>query len=58
MPFTVADLIEDRPEPVTVRQSDSTQTALELMIEGDYSQLPVIDEDKRVSVPTIRGNVP
>jgi len=47
MPFTVQDLIVDRPEPVTVSRDESTQTALRLMIEFDYSQLPVIDREGR-----------
>lgn len=48
MPFTVQDLIEDKPNPITVNRSDTVQIALELMIEGDYSQLPVVAEDNKV----------
>lgn len=47
MPFTVQDLIVDRPEPVTVSRDESAETALRLMIEFDYSQLPVIDREGR-----------
>lgn len=47
MPFSVQDLIVDRPEPVTVSRDDSAQAALRLMIEFDYSQLPVIDRESR-----------
>jgi CBS domain-containing protein len=47
MPFTVQDLIVGRPRPVTVYRNDSVDTALRLMIEGDYSQLPVIDQEDR-----------
>ncbi len=47
MPFTVQDLISDRPEPVTVSRDESAQTALQLMIEGDYSQLPVVDRESK-----------
>src|SRR2546421_13122499 len=47
MPFTVQDLIEDRPAPITVARDDSAQTALRLMIEFDYSQLPVVDREGR-----------
>jgi CBS domain-containing protein len=43
MPFTVKDLLEGRAKPVTVQQHDSLQLALELMIEHDYSQLPVVN---------------
>ncbi len=42
MLFTVGDLIEGHPVPITVSPSDSVETALELMSEHDYSQLPVI----------------
>ncbi len=48
MPFTVQDLIEDKPNPIAVNRSESAQTALERMIEGDYSQLPVITDDNKV----------
>lgn len=47
MPFTVQDLIVDRPEPVTVSRDESAETALRLMIEFDYSQLPVVDRQGR-----------
>jgi CBS domain-containing protein len=47
MPFTVQDLIVDRPEPVTVLRDASAETALRLMIEFDYSQLPVVDREGR-----------
>jgi CBS domain-containing protein len=45
MPFTVQDLIVDRPEPITVSRDESAENALRLMIEFDYSQLPVIDRE-------------
>lgn len=47
MPFTVQDLIIDRPEPVTVSRDESAETALRLMIEFDYTQLPVVDHNGR-----------
>lgn len=37
----------DRLDPVTVFRDESAQTALRLMIEGDYSQLPVVDSEGR-----------
>jgi predicted transcriptional regulator len=46
--FTVQNLIDDRPRPVTVSLNDTVQTALELMFEHDYSQLPVVDNKGRV----------
>lgn len=47
MPFLVKDLIEGRSEPVTVSRDHPAKHALELMIEHDFYQLPVVAEDKR-----------
>jgi len=47
MPYPVVNLIEGRSEPISVRPADSAQRALSLMIEYDFSQLPVIDEAKK-----------
>ena len=44
MPYPVENLIEGRGKPTTVRPSDSAQEALALMIEHDFSQLPVVDD--------------
>lgn len=44
MPFTAQQLIEGHSEPVTITVNDSAQKALDLMIEHNYSQLPVIDK--------------
>src|SRR5690349_10497095 len=53
MPFPVQDLIEGRPIPVIVHPDDSVQMALDLMVEHDYSQLPVINiDDKPVGMVT------
>ncbi len=49
MSSTVQQLIEGRPKPVTVQLEDNVQRALELMIEHDYSQLPVVDDKGRVA---------
>ena len=46
MPFTVQQLIEGCPKPMTVLPDDPANKALELMAEYDYSQLPVVDEQK------------
>jgi hypothetical protein len=43
MPYPVENLIEGRGKPTTVRPSDSAQEALALMIEHDFSQLPVVE---------------
>lgn len=45
MPTTALDLVEERSFPVCVKMRDSVSIALDLMIEHDYSQLPVIDDD-------------
>jgi CBS domain-containing protein len=47
MPFLVKDLIEGRGEPVTVTRDCSVKRALDLMIEHDFDQLPVVTEDKK-----------
>jgi CBS domain-containing protein len=47
MPFTAQDLIEDRPEPTSTVSDAPVISALELMIENEFSQLPVIDEEKQ-----------
>ena len=47
MPFTVQQLIEGRQEPVAVSPQDTVKKALELMIEHDFSQLPVVDESRK-----------
>src|ERR1700740_1075497 len=47
MSFTVQDLLIDRPEPVTVPRGEPAEAALNMMIEGDYSQLPVVDHEGR-----------
>jgi CBS domain-containing protein len=47
MPFTVQQLIEGHQETVTVPSDEKAQKALELMIENDFSQLPVVDENNK-----------
>ncbi len=47
MPFLVKDLIEGRGEPVTVPRDYPVKLALDLMIEHDFDQLPVVTEDKK-----------
>lgn len=47
MPFTVQQLIESYQEPVTVSPGDPAQKALALMVEHDFSQLPVVDENNK-----------
>lgn len=47
MPFTVQDFIKDRRKPVVVGLADTAQTAVDLMMEYDFSQLPVVDNEDR-----------
>jgi CBS domain-containing protein len=42
--FTVQDLIKDRRKPVSVDIGDSAQNAVSLMMEHDFSQLPVVQQ--------------
>lgn len=44
MPFAVQDLIDRGRELVCVKPTDSVDHALEVMIEKDFSQLPVVDD--------------
>lgn len=44
MPYPLENLIEGRGKPITVHPSASVPEALELMIEHDFSQLPVVDQ--------------
>lgn len=48
MPFPVQELIEGRITPITVSPNCSVEKALELMITSNYSQMPIVDDDKRV----------
>ncbi len=47
MPFTVQQLIESYQEPVTVSPGDPAQKALALMVEHDFTQLTVVDENNK-----------
>jgi CBS domain-containing protein len=48
MPFIVQDLIEDNPNLVTVRLKDPVELALARMIDNDFSQPPIVDEQFRL----------
>ncbi len=45
MSSTVQQLIDSGQKLVTVQREDPTYKALQLMIENDYSQLPVVDHE-------------
>lgn len=47
MPYIVQHLIEGRSKPVTVTPDKLAQEALELMAEGGFSQLPVVDQNEK-----------
>jgi CBS domain-containing protein len=42
MPYLVSQLIDGRGKPVCIRAEDRVDQALKLMLEHDYSQLPVV----------------
>ena len=48
MPFTVNQLISEHQKLITVPRDTSVKAALELMIEHDFNQLPVVDADKKL----------
>ena len=47
MPITVAELLIGRPQPTTVRFDQTGRDAVDLMVEYDYSQIPVVDDNGR-----------
>ena len=47
MPFAVQYLLEGRPEPVFVYQNDPVIKAFRVMVENDFSQLPIVDREKK-----------
>ena len=47
MSYPIQKLIEDHGAPVTVRPKERINHAVSLMIEHDFSQLPVVDNENR-----------
>ena len=47
MPFIVQELIEENPNVVSARLKEPVQTVLARMIEHDFSQIPIIDDERR-----------
>jgi len=45
MPFPIKTLLENKAKLVTITTDGSVRTAFDLMIEFDYSQIPIVDED-------------
>ena len=48
MPFTVDQLISEHQKLITVPRNTSVKAALELMIEHDFNQLPVVDANMKL----------
>jgi predicted transcriptional regulator len=48
MSSTVQQLIDGGQKLITVLREDTAKKALELMVENDYSQLPVVDHDGKI----------
>jgi len=51
MPYQVQQLIQGRGFPVCVKKDDAVSKALSLMIEYDFSQLPVIKNEGNYNIP-------
>lgn len=49
MLFPIKQLLEDKKKPLCVSRDITVRDALTLMVENDYSQLPIVDEDGRLS---------
>ncbi|MFW6183082.1 MAG: DUF4268 domain-containing protein [Chloroflexota bacterium] len=47
MPYLISNLLEGHRTPVTVQSDTVISEALRLMVENDFSQLPVVDEHHR-----------
>ncbi|MBE2272324.1 MAG: CBS domain-containing protein [Anaerolinea sp.] len=46
MPISAKELIEGRQPPATVKESDLIPRALSIMLEYEYSQLPIVDDTR------------
>jgi CBS domain-containing protein len=51
MPYQVKQIIEGKGMPVCVEKDDPVSKALELMIDHDFSQLPVIHRQDNFDIP-------
>jgi CBS domain-containing protein len=51
MPYQVQQLIEGKGMPVCVTKDDTVTKALSLMIEHDFSQLPVVKKENNFDLP-------
>lgn len=48
MPYPVSNLIEGRGDPISVKKNESISKTLSTMLEKDYSQLPVLDDQDHI----------
>lgn len=48
MPYPVSNMIEGRGIPVSVKKSDHISKAFSIMLEKDFSQLPVLDDQDQI----------
>lgn len=56
MPYPVQNLLENKNEPVVAQLSFSVKDVLGLMLDNDYSQLPVVDQkNSPIGFVTFRG---
>jgi CBS domain-containing protein len=46
MPYSIEHLLENQENVVVVQKVDTITTALDLMVEHDFSQLPVVNENR------------
>lgn len=51
MPYQVQQIIGDRGRPISVSRDDPVARALSLMIEHDFSQLPVVRKESELDLP-------
>jgi len=49
MPYLVENIVSQQSDLTSVKEDDTATHALNLMIENDYSQLPVVDNDGRLA---------
>ena len=60
MAYQIYQIVEGKGPPVSVTKNDSVSTALSLMIEHDYSQLPVVSREEKAKdmvVETAEGMI-
>jgi CBS domain-containing protein len=56
MPISVSSLLPNRPAPVHVRADENLHVALALLLDNDFSQLPVVEGDRPIGMVT-KGSI-